>query len=266
MAKPKRYLETVPGVDSNNNINVLSDELKEIRTGNQARVDASKARGVAYNVDDFIYRAKEFHPELTREQVYDVYASTPIIASNKNSSSAGEYKYNPNDQNDDTNRIMVYDKGLDAGNIAIDDNIAHEISHTYKHKLYGNNLTSKEKELLKAAYNDRIFVGNGDDDSMTEQHAANREFRSRLSRAHGNAIGKDLDKVIENASDDEMMNIYFNLNGYTEDDPFHNSSNYMKRADGSWDSEKIKPIRTALKHVASNNRKFSIKNKNNVLS
>jgi len=265
MAKPKRSLEDVPGINSKGNINKLSNELKEISTGNQARVDEAKTRGVAYNVDDFIYRAKEFHPGLTREQVYDAYVGTPIVASNKNSNSAGEYKYNPNNQNNDTNRIMVYDKGLDRGNIAIDDNIAHEISHTYKHKLYGNNLTSKEKELLKAAYNDRIFVGNGDDGSMAEQHAANREFRSRLSRAHGNAIGKDLDKVIENTSDDEMMNIYFNLNGYTEDDPFHNSSNYMKRADGSWDSEKIKPMRTALKHVASN-RKISIKNKNSILS
>ena len=272
MAKPRRYLDSVPGIDKGT-VNPISEELAELATSSQQdRINATKASAYAFNVDDMAYRMREFHPEITREQVDNAYRTTPVIASDRYKGRT-QALYNDGGGDSSRSRIMVY-KPDTMSDYKLQDVLGHESNHVVFDKLYKGQLKEKEKEYLSNAYPEAIFRENVD--SNEERHAVNKQMRNFVSDLNGGIIGEGLDKAIDEVPDDVLMEHYFkNMGtGYTED---YNNGKYlgvdtykgakfMKTADGKWDSNKIKNMREAMKHVASIDRKFSIKNRNSVLS
>ena len=272
MPTKRRSLESVPGIDRGT-INPMSEELAELATSSQQnRINTTKASTYAFNVDDMAYRMREFHPEITHEQVDNVYRTTPVIASDRYRGRT-QGLYNDGGGDSSRSRIMIYQPDT-MSDYKLRDVLGHESNHAIYDKLYKGKLTEKEKEYLNNAYPEAIFRENAD--SNEERHAVNKQLRNFVSDLNGGIIGEGLDKAIDEVPDDVLMEHYFkNMGtGYTDD---YNNGNYlgvdsykgakfMKTADGKWDSNKIKNIRDAMKHVASNNKKFSIKNRNSVLS
>ena len=271
MGKPKRSLEDTPSTNKRN-INPISEELAELATSpQQSRINAAKASAYAFNVDDMAYRMREFHPEITREQVDDVYRTTPVIASDR-SKGRTQGVYNDGGGDSSRSRIMIYQPDA-MSDYMLQDVLGHESNHAVFDKLYKRKLTEKEKEYLNNAYPEAIF--REDASSQEERHAVNKQMRNFVSELNGGVTGEGLDRAIEEVPDDVLMEHYFkNMNtGYTND---YNNGNYldidpykgvkfMKTADGKWDSNKVKNIRKAMKHVAfTPTNKRSLSGKNNI--
>lgn len=263
-ASPEPSLSTSP----NRPMNYINEELSElVNPSVQGNIDNLKSAGYNFNVDDTAYRMKRFHPDITREQVDEVYRSIPIIGSTRHKGNIlGAYNGGNSDPSRD--RIMIYNALNPNENFS--STINHEVSHAYLDKLYGGELTQEEHDYLQKAYPTSIF--REDEDSDIERHAVNKQLRGYFSDKYG-AIKEDFDKLItdpESISDDEIMTKYFQLNGYTSD---HNNGKYLQadpykgansmKKNGVWDPDKVRNIREAMKYVASNN--FSLNNRPSIL-
>lgn len=68
-------------------------------------------------------------------------------------------------------------------------------------------MTNDEKSIMENAYKtpaDPQLKGSG---NLNEKVAENTRFRSEVSRRNGHVAGEELDKVIDNMSDDEVISI-----------------------------------------------------------
>lgn len=263
MANPKKHLDEMASPEQYyaeaRPINSINAELSPLATSPlQGRVDTAKSAKYNFSVVDAYNRAKRFHPELSIDDLDAAYRGTPVIASDKSyGDSYGIYKYSPD--NPSTDRVMVYPNLIDRDNKNLGSTITHELSHNYFDKVLKGNLASEEKQYLNAAYPDTIFFEN--DDEYHEKQAVNRQLRDKISSMNGGVTGAELDKAIDNISEDDLMKEYFNLNGYTED-PLGMGRKYMMN-DNKWDINKVNNIKQAMKYVASvpNQRRYSIRDK-----
>ena len=232
--------------------NNLDEEYRQISSPTyQSIVDKVKSDEAAFNVDDYAYRVKKLHPEITKEQVEELYNKTPYVASDK--VIEGRLgKFTLGDDNGYGTRVTIYPNSIkndrkvkitkDNANEEISDVLAHETNHLYTDVLLKGN-SDEEKDILWDAYRPGLVFGNS---SYEEMKARNKESQSKISKQHNGAIGKELDNIIDNLSEDEVMSIYFdNKSGYINKD----SEKHMKDKNGKWN--RVDAIKKAWKTVAS---------------
>lgn len=121
----------------------------------------------------------------------------------------------------------------DAGSL-----ITHELTHSNSYympneiaadnnMIYG--VSPQEKKALNEAYSYLVDKEKGINDLkrlgldksipellLEEKHAANRQLRFNISNDNNNVYGEDLDKIIDNLSNDEIDNYLKHTNGYTQ--------------------------------------------------
>lgn len=266
MANPKRHLDEVSGVEYNDSkhssINPINEDFIGLSTGNQSRVDEAKRKKLQFNVDDTYYRLSKYHPNITKEQIYDTYVNTPMIASSKNmGNKEAVYKHTEVNGRDTNNRIMIYDNGVDRNKSNINDVISHEFGHALSHQLLNEQRAKEELDYVNSAFPKELITVPNESERQEESLQTIRQLRSTISGAHNDAIEENLDKIIDSISDDEIIDALFKTNGYTEDRT-GSKRRYLKDPKGKWDSNKVKNIRNAMKFVAQNNNTTSSINDN----
>ena len=109
--------------------------------------------------------------------------------------------------------------------------------------LISDAFTSEEMSMLRKAYRQPQNAKFKDSIKINEMASENIRFRSELSRKHGNVVGKELDKVIDDASDEEIMDILSSGDSYGQDYAQYIKENPEKK------SEIIQNIKNAMKRV-----------------
>lgn len=209
-------------------------------------VDKLVTDETAYNVDDYAYRVNKLHPNINKSDVQAVYNNATFNGGTSNTNNIRGYYSD--------NNVTLYNNNLNKDNSR--QTLAHEVNHLYYDKLHKGQLNEQEENYLYDAYTPGIIYDTsyGSDSNYSERRATNAELRRRISERNGNVIGADLDRAIDNTSDDDLINMMSNINMYISPDAKKNlKGNVMgtniKRTDA---------VRNALKYVAyNNNRGFS---------
>ena len=108
---------------------------------------------------------------------------------------------------------------------------------------YTSFLTPGEKDLIERAYrvpkNPKIATSS----KLNEKVSENTRYRSQISRDHGGVVGDDLNVVIDNLSDDELLDVLSTGDSYGVDYRKYIEENPKKKA------KMIANIKEALKGV-----------------
>lgn len=228
--------------------NNLNEELAPLAsTTYQPLVNQVKQQAANYNVNDYTYRVQKLHPEITREQVANLYNNTPYIGSDRtpNGTIGGFIQATEDNAG---NRVMLYpsntSRKVTKKNVSdvMDSTAAHETNHLMTNILLGGH-NDAEKDMLWEAYPAGFMFDERGGDYFNEVRATNAQLREAISKKYGNAIGADLDKAIDNITDEDLINLYGNINGYV-------TSDYKKHI-----KKRVGAIRKALKNVAYNQHK-----------
>ena len=124
-------------------------------------------------------------------------------------------RYKLKDFGVDVNAIK---RGINYDKNNIQSRLVTDINGIYKDKLNPDNLTytPEETNILDNAYrfsNDYLLKNNIT--PILEKGATNRELRYKLSELY-NAVGENLNKIIDNLPGEDILNILDKLNGYGE--------------------------------------------------
>ena len=186
---------------------------------------------------DFVQRRRNYHPEESAEQITNLFNVSPIQFGTLDSNTGG-----------------IHNKGNIIINNKRSDNLkrstaVHEMRHVMDQQL--EKLTPEELQLLHKAYDlkadkDYLHLEN-------EYPTTNTELRYSISKDHNNAVGKDLDNVIKNISDEDLILRASMINGYNKipDKTIKpkNSKQLLEQ------KTKADAIRKALMEVAYNSQK-----------
>jgi hypothetical protein len=104
-------------------------------------------------------------------------------------------------------------------------------------------LTDEEKTVVENAYRVPGKPKLKDSRNLNEKVSENTRFRSEISRLHGNVTGKELDKVIDEMSDEEILDVLSSGDSYGQDYRSYIEENPQEQ------SAMIKNIKNALKQV-----------------
>ena len=237
---------------------IAEDYQPLVSDGYQPIMNSMKASNAGFNVDDYAYRVKKLHPEITREQVQSLYNTTPYIASNK-VKGVTEGGFRAGDSTGYGRRVTLYPEAhyRNTGtkitpanaNAEMGDTMTHETNHLYTDVLLGGT-NNAEGDLLWDAYRPGLVVQDpGFNGDYSEERAINAGIRNRISRENGNVTGIELDKAIDNTPDDVLMNMLFDPNnGYIN----QKGKKHMQDKNGNWN--RTDAVRRALKDVAFNNQ------------
>ncbi len=222
-----------------------------------------------FMTEDFSYRFQKFHPNISQNDIEQKYDSTPIYEAPYNDIKQDSYmfripygktafytpKVSTEFKKQFNNRKPLYSKdyfnfvknvlNTKQGTITLDnsqpyqndlpDTVSHEIRHMYDHELEG--ITEDEQNILRKAY-PNLNLQEGDD-WQKEAISTNTELRNHISRANNGVIKEDLDKVIDNTSDQDLYNMYLSQNGYTGDNNYYKKNKYQEFLD-YWKTPKYK--------------------------
>ena len=225
-----KFAEGTGGVENN-----ITEEYAPIVSDTyQSTVNKLKQQTAAFNVDDYVYVAKKLHPEITKEQVMNVYNNTPYVASDSSrGSTLGLYRHG---EDDGYGRgITIYPRRMrpDGPDFNLEDriksNIFHESHHLFRDTLFGGKYTDEESKYLRLAIPDAI------DDN--ERAARIREARGNINIQTG-ATGKKLDDAIDKMSSKEAKFHYSRLNS-------------SEANTSGWNPQIEDAFRWALKNIAS---------------
>ena len=153
-----------------------------------------------FYVNDFVQRRQKYHPETTAAQVENLYDNanvsfdklSPGIAGLR-STTTGDIKIKST-LNDNQKRSTL----------------SHEMRHLMDDKLGG--LTPEENQILHDAYN--LKVEKDYNWLEREYPTTNTELRYKISRDNGNVLGDALNDVINNMTDNDLLNRANWVNGY----------------------------------------------------
>ena len=114
--------------------------------------------------------------------------------------------------------VNAIKRGINYDKNNIQSRLVTDINGIYKDKLNPDNLTytPEETNILDNAYrfsNDYLLKNNIT--PILEKGATNRELRYKLSELY-NAVGENLNKIIDNLPGEDILNILDKLNGYGE--------------------------------------------------
>jgi hypothetical protein len=139
--------------------------------------------------------------------------------------------------------------------IPADETLMHELDHRYRMSTNLWPYTIKELDLLDSAYNYKYFNDSQDtdlkdvyDSGPFEKSSVNRELRYIIYKKTG-LVGKELDNYIDNMSDDDLLDLYYDDISY----PSYLDNEKEERENGTLDiKSKSKAVRDALKYVGYN--------------
>lgn len=182
--------------------------------------------------DDYSWRVKKHHPEVTDNAFNAVKSTTPIVTRNMGTR-LGQYQvkgeYMPQ-----TGTVQI-----DKFNGVFPDVVSHEMGHAFDHKL---NLTGNtpggnlDRTLLNNAY---PTVHGVTDDDIDERRAVNTQLRSIIQQRSGKSKA-DLDTYIQNMDTKAMQDAVKGMH-----------TDYLKGTAVS--DESLPAIKSALQDVAFNN-------------
>ena len=225
-----KFAEGTGGVENN-----ITEEYAPIVSDTyQSTVNKLKQQTAAFNVDDYVYVAKKLHPEITKEQVMNVYNNTPYVASDSSrGSTLGLYRHG---EDDGYGRgITIYPRRMrpDGPDFNLEDriksNIFHESHHLFRDMLFGGKYTDEESKYLRLAIPDAI--------NDNERAARIGEGRGNLNIQTG-ATGKKLDDAVDKMSSKEAKFHYSKLNS-------------SEANTSGWNPQIEDAFRWALKNIAS---------------
>lgn len=106
-------------------------------------------------------------------------------------------------------------------------------------------LTDEEKNTIESAYKTPANQRLEDSGNLNEKVSENTRFRSEISRKHGGVVGNELNRVIDNMSDNEILDVLSSGDSYGQD--------YRKYIEDNPNEKKqmIKNIKAAMKLVGS---------------
>ena len=234
-----KFAEGTGGVENN-----ITEEYTPLASNvYQPMVNNAKQKIAKFAIDDYVYRVQKQHPEVTREQVQEVYNNTPYIGSDsRKGTTVGQYWHGEDDGYG--RRVMIYPRSMRSDDPEFNlqnriySTVLHESNHLFRDVVLGGKYTDKEREYLEAAYPGV---------PINEAAALNAQIREKLSTIYGNgATGKKLDATLEKVRQNkgmqnEMMFHRNNLNEYGHTD----------KINGQWDSKIIDAMTNALINVAS---------------
>lgn len=239
-------------------------EGEKTPTINQAR---STVR--PFMTDDFYYRFSKYHPEVQKQQLEEKYDTVPIYEAPYNEFSVQspllrvpygtEAFYTKKASQEHSNKMDAYLKRMqirgetdkdsmnyasfarnainpNRGTITFDssspykdslyDNMSHEVRHMYDAEVEG--LTGEEESILKKAYPNLSGVGSK---WKEEASATNTELRNNISRRNNGVLKEELDRAIDNTSDQDLYDMYIKQNGYTNDNDYYKRNTYQEFLD-----------------------------------
>lgn len=171
--------------------------------------------------------------------------------------------------------------------------MVHEVHHAYRNR-YGENrlkqptfvdgneytigklndrigYSDKEIKILDDAYDfTEDYLTKNNINPLYEKGASNTEMRYRLSRKNNNAVGQELDNIINSLSESDIIELLKDTNEYTE-----NFAKYIKKLSNRDRKDKINSIKWALQRVGGyatpiyltnefiNNKEMQTKDNNN---
>ena len=224
--------------------NNISEEYIPLASNTyQPMINDAKQQVAKFAIDDYAYRIQKQHPEVTKEQLYGAYNSTPYIGSDsRKGTTVGQYWHGEDDGYG--RRVMIYPRSMKSDDPEfnlqdrIQSTVLHESNHLLRDAVLGGKYTDKEREYLETAYPGV---------PINEAAALNAQIREKLSNVYGKgAVGEKLDATLEKVRKDkgmqnEMMFHLNNLNGYGHAD----------KVNGQWDSKTIDAMVNSLMNVAS---------------
>jgi predicted AAA+ superfamily ATPase len=104
-------------------------------------------------------------------------------------------------------------------------------------------LADEEKTAVENAYKVPVKPKHKGSGNLYKKVSENTRFRSEISRSHGNVTGKELDKVIDEMSDEEILDVLSSGDSYGQDYRSYIEENPQEQ------SAMIKNIKNALKQV-----------------
>lgn len=219
--------------------------------------------------DDFYYRFSKYHPEVQKEQLEEKYDTVPMYEApyNKFTTETSLLRvpfgtdafYTKKVDQERSNMVDTYLKRMQSrgetdknfinymsfvrnavnpnrGTITFDnsspykgslyDFMSHEVRHMYDAEVEG--LTGEEESVLRDAYPHLNLEGANWKD---EASATNTQLRSNISRRNNGALKEDLDKAIDNTSDQDLYDMYIKQNGYTKDNDYYKRNKYQEFLD-----------------------------------
>ena len=222
-----------------------------------------------FMTDDFHYRFSKYHPEVQKQQLEEKYDTAPIYEAPYNQFSVDDQTlrvpfgtaafYTKKASQELSNRMNTYLKKMqirgetdkdhmnyasfarnainpNRGTITFDssspydnstyDTMSHEVRHMYDAEVEG--LTGEEESILRDAYPHlNLHGGNWKE----EASATNTELRNTISRRNNGALKEDLDRAIDNTSDQDLYDMYIKQNGYTNDNDYYKRNTYQEFLD-----------------------------------
>lgn len=183
--------------------------------------------------DDYSWRVKKHHPEVTDEAFNAVKNTTPIVT-RKLGTRLGQYQV--------SGQYVPWSGAVqvDKFNGLFPDIVSHEMGHAFNDKLNltgtttGGNL---DKALLNKAY---PTVHGVTDDDIDERRAVNTQLRSVIQRNSGKSKA-DLDTHIQNMTTEDMQKAVEGMH-----------TDYLKKA--AVNDLSLPDMKKALQDVAFNNR------------
>lgn len=231
-----------------NPYNIIPEDLKPLSLPSfQSKVDEVKTQMIPFMTDDIAYRAKKYHPDVTPQQIRDVYINTPYVGSDQKhlKGVAGYYS--------NSNKFVRL--GNNPHGFTTPQMIAHEGGHALEDQAF-NGRTPEEQALLENAYGDYFIPGGTDSKKDNELGQINREIRQRISEQNGGVIKEELDNVIDNMSSKDLMQLMQDGNfSYSGGDQYRLKWKYNIDQAGERD-KRAAIIKQALKYVAMNNQSF----------
>ena len=153
--------------------------------------------------------------------------------------------YNSKDQ--EANEYMEkFYKALEGNDMTTVQKMSPQYYEMQNRLIEANNrpyLTKEEMKAIKDAYKTPVTSLLKDSRNLNEKVSENTRFRSEISRSHGNVTGKELDKVIDEMSDEEILDVLSSGDSYGQDYRSYIEENPQEQ------SAMIKNIKNALKQV-----------------
>lgn len=222
-----------------------------------------------FMTDDFYYRFNKYHPKIQRQQLEEKYDTVPMYEAPYNNFSVESSFlripfgtaafYTDKVSQETSDRMNTYlrrvqsrgEPDQDFANYAsfarnainpnrgtitfnssspykdsLYDTMSHEVRHMYDAEVEG--LTEEEKSILRDAYPHLNLRGG---EWEKEASATNTELRNNISRRNNGTLKEDLDRAIDNTSDQDLYNMYIKQNGYTSDNDYYKRNTYQEFLD-----------------------------------
>lgn len=220
-----------------NNSNLLSFNKKPFFRENCKKAQEISKINQDFFINDFQNRFQKQHPEYNYENFNDYYFGVPIDIVNSTPKGNRFFctgSYNPR------NNLISIAKGKEKEMLS---RHSHEMSHYFYDVILTNPQIENPFEVntIIKAYN--LINADTVEKTIREGYATNTQIRKAISSKYGNILNEELDKKIEELTEEELIEIIDSINS-----SYINSTKFSK--DPNTRKQELINIRKALQDVA----------------